>query len=535
MEDYYLNYSDIFYKKKQKDCKIVFEMKKSKSGKETIYKHTPTINEIAKNIETDYEEITVTDLWEEKRKGKTDSIIGTSIVNILNASNTIKKLFQEYKLKIKEIHPKILEESYNQVIDIKKKYGLDRMNKDSVLELYYEIDSEINEKSEYYMIKQDRLISSREIIKQIKSNKNQEYNLMYNFLKEVYTLDLEEKLGFSGQCSLIIDILENKNINTQFLFLSAVEDNLEMLMKDIEKLIGKNAVFINNSIYKFIVDLQTTYFYIGSELYKTEKYNILYKYQFEQPNNTFYNNMRIYLENKPDENSKNFIYDIVIIFIDSLVFDIEYIKSEIDKQYIKNNTIKNLINVIDPNFNSTELPRVQIDYKTVKENFYGEKLKTPKPIPFRYSYYITTLLELYAVTKYHLYLDNREIHKCKNCGKYFITDTKNSEIFCKRIDTQYKGRKRRYCYEVGQQENKTQNIESTKKIHHTLYNRFRNNEEYKETELPKYMKEYKENKEKLKRGEITKKQYKNFFDKYDKNFRKKHPSDRYDRKVNNNK
>ena len=70
MEDYYLNYSDIFYKKRQRDCKIVFEMGKSKSGKETIYKHTPTLNEIAKDIETDYEKITITDLWEEKRKGK---------------------------------------------------------------------------------------------------------------------------------------------------------------------------------------------------------------------------------------------------------------------------------------------------------------------------------------------------------------------------------------------------------------------------------------------------------------------------------
>lgn len=532
MEDYYLNYSDIFYKKRQRDCKIVFEMGKSKSGKETIYKHTPTLNEIAKDIETDYEEITITDLWGEKRKGKTDSIIGISIVNILNASNTLKKLFQEYKLLIKEIHPNILEELYNQVIEIKKKYKLDKLNKDSVLELYYKIDSKINEKAEYYMFKENKSVSNKEIIKEIKSSEDKEYNLMYNFLKEVYSLDIEEKLGFSGQCSLIIDILENTDIAINFLFSSAVVDNLEMLMKDIEKLIGNNAVFINNSIYKFIVDLQTTYFYIGSELYRTEKYNILYKYQFEQPNNTFYNNLRIYLENKPDENSNNFLYDIVMFFMNSLISDMESIKFEIDKHYIKNNIMKSFINAISPDFDNTELPRVLIEYQTITENHYGEKLKTIKSVPYKYAYYITTLLELYAVTKYHLYLDNREIHKCKNCERYFITDTKNSEIFCKRIDPKYKGSKRRYCFEIGQQENKSQNIENTKKLHHTLYNRFRNNEEYRETEFPKYMKEYKEIKEKLKRGEITKRQYEKFFDKYDKNFKKKHPSDRYDRKLN---
>ena len=36
--------------------------------------------------------------------------------------------------------------------------------------------------------------------------------------------------------------------------------------------------------------------------------------------------------------------------------------------------------------------------------------------------------------------------------------------------------------------------------------------------------------EKLRSGEITKKQYEKFFDRYDKNFKKTHPSDRYDRK-----
>ena len=351
---------------------------------------------------------------------------------------------------------------------------------------------------------------------------------MYNFLKEVYSLDIEEKLGFSGQCSLIINILENTDIDINFLFSSAVVDNLEMLMKNIEKLIGNNAIFINNSIYKFIVDLQTTYFYIGSELYRTEKYNILYKYQFEQPKNAFYNIMRKYLKGSANENSNNFLYDIVIIFISSLISDIVNIESETNVRCAQSDPVTDIFK----NFYSSkaELPRVQIKYKEITENHYGEKLKDSKSIPFRYEYYITTLLELYSVTKYHLYLDNREIHKCKNCGRYFVTDTKNSEIFCKRIDPKYKGSKRRYCFEIGQQENKNQNIENTKKLHHTLYNRFRNNEEYKETELPKYMKEYKENKEKLRSGEITKKQYEKFFDRYDKNFKKTHPSDRYDRK-----
>ena len=79
MKENFLNYSDIFYKKKQRDCKISFEMSKTKNGKEKVYKHTPTLNEIVQDIETDYEEIIVTDLWKEKRK----------IIRIFTAKNRL--------------------------------------------------------------------------------------------------------------------------------------------------------------------------------------------------------------------------------------------------------------------------------------------------------------------------------------------------------------------------------------------------------------------------------------------------------------
>ena len=48
MEKSFYDYSDFLYKRKQGDCKITFEMGKLKNGKETIYKHTPTLSEIAK-------------------------------------------------------------------------------------------------------------------------------------------------------------------------------------------------------------------------------------------------------------------------------------------------------------------------------------------------------------------------------------------------------------------------------------------------------------------------------------------------------
>lgn len=506
MEKSFCNYSDFLYKRKQGDCKIVFEMGKLKNGKETIYKHTPTLNEISKNIETDYEEVKVADIWKEKRKGKTDSIVGTSIVNILNASNALKKLFKEYKIKIDKIHPSKIEEIYNHIIVLTEKYNLNKMSKNARLELYYKLDDEISAKQEYYMFNEDKIVSNRNILGQLKLSESKEYNSMYNFLKEVYSLDIEEILGFSGQNSLICEILEDKiskYTTIQTLFSTAMGDILKMLINEIEELIGDYGVFINVSIYKFLIDLQNMYIFRESELYKMQKYNILYNYQFEQPNNTFYNKMRTYLENNADENSKSFIYDITIIFIDSLVADIEYIKFQIDKKYFKDNDMKKLIECI--NLNEPELPRVVIDYRIVTKNFYGEDLKNPKSVPYLYSYYITTLLELYAVSIYHLHLDNRELHKCKNCGRYFITDTKNSEIFCKRIDPKNKAKRTRYCYEVGLEYRKSKNITSIKDLHHTLYNRLRNKEPY----FTDYKNKYKKWREEWRNKEITKKQFQN--------------------------
>ena len=521
MEKSFYNYSDFLYKRKQGDCKITFEMGKLKNGKETIYKHTPTLSEIAKGTETDYEEIKVTDIWKEKRKGKTDSIVGTSIVNILNASNILKKFLKEYKVEIEKIHPNKIEELYNYIVVLKEKYNLNEIDNNAILELYYKITDEISAKQEYYMFNEDKIISSKNILEQLKPSENKEYNSMFNFLKEVYSLDIEEILGFSGQNSLICDILENKinkYTSMQTLFSTVIVDSLRKLMNNIKELIGDYAVFINISIYKFLIDLQNVYIFRESELYKMQKYNILYNYQFEQPNNTFYNKMRTYLENNADENSTSFIYDITIIFINSLISDIEYIKFEIDKKYLKDNNVTKLINALS--FNESELPRVLIDYRTVTKNFYGEKLKTPKSVPYMYSYYITTLLELYDVSIYHLHLDNRELHKCKNCSRYFITDTKNSEIFCKRIDLKNKGKKTRYCYEVGQEYRKSKNITSIKDLHHTLYNRLYRrwkkyeNEEDKELEQ-KYKKEFDDYKQKYEQlrtvwrnKEITKKQLK---------------------------
>lgn len=465
MKKSFYNYSDFIFKRKQGDCKIVFEMGKLKNGKETIYKHTPTFSEISKNIETDYEEVKVADIWKEKRKGKTDSIVGTSIVNILNASDFLNKLFKEYKIKIDKIHPSIIEEIYNHIIVLTEKYSINKMSKNTRLKLYHKLYDEISEKQDYYIFNEDKFISIRNTLEQLKPNESEEYNLMYNFLKEVYSLDIEEILEFSEQYSLLCDIFENKvnkYTTIQTVLSTAIGGILKMLIDEIKELIGDYGVFINISIYKFLVDLQNIYIFRESALYKMQKYNILYNYQFEQPNNTFYNKMRAYLEDEANENSKSFIYDITIIFIDSLIADVEYIKFKVDKKYFKDNLITRLMKATDSN--ESELPRVFIAYRTVTENSYGEDLKSPKSVPYLYGYYITTLLELYDVSIYHLHLDNRELHKCKNCGRYFITDTKNSEIFCKRIDPKNKSKRTRYCYEVWTRIQKKQKYNKHKRL-----------------------------------------------------------------------
>ena len=176
-----------------------------------------------------------------------------------------------------------------------------------------------------------------------------------------------------------------------------------------------------------------------------------------------------------------------------------------------------------------EIPKAQIEYKRQKTDFYGTEYKKLNFKPFSYTYNISTLTELYNVTKYHLQLDNREIHKCRQCGRYFVTNTKNSEIFCRREDPKYKGNGIRYCYQVGQEHTKSKDITSIKDLHHTLYNRLRNKEPY----FTDYKNKYKKWREEWRNKEITKKQFQNNLikelDKYNKIQAKKNKTEKRNR------
>ena len=125
---------------------------------------------------------------------------------------------------------------------------------------------------------------------------------------------------------------------------------------------------------------------------------------------------------KLDKNNKTFLKDICNMFFDSILSDLEYIILNLEINNIRK-IFPELNSFIpkNPNDYDIELPRAYINYR---ENFEFENYKTQNIRPFVYTYNISTLLELYCVTIYHLRLDNREIHICKQCGRYFVTNTK---------------------------------------------------------------------------------------------------------------
>lgn len=304
-----------------------------------------------------------------------------------------------------------------------------------------------------------------------------------------------------------IEVIESFYIQNLFFIINMLEINLKFILGDI-------AFIFNNMIYNFCSDLKNIYSQRKSSSFLYHKFSLLKTYEYEKPSDTFYNQLRDYYKKELDKNNKTFLLDICNMFFDSILSDLEYIILNLEINNIRK-IFPELNSFIpkNPNDYDIELPRAYINYR---ENFEFENYKRQNIRPFVYTYNIATLLELYCVTIYHLRLDNREIHICKQCGRYFVTNTKNSEIFCRRKDPKYKGKGVRYCYQVGQEQTKSKNITSIKDLHHTLYNRLRNKEPY----FTDYKTKYKKWREQWKNKEITKKQFQNYLikelDKYNK-------------------
>lgn len=497
-----------FYSNKKANYQMSFAISKPKNGIEMISQYTPNI-EKEKELKT----VKVQDFWEEKRKDRTENIIGTTLVNILNKHKEIEEEINSCKLKIQEVKIDTIYELYEQTLKAIEKYNIRKIDNETIFKIISKIDEDVFQLQTEDIDNNDTMLSNREVLQRLNKSENEDYNVICNFLKDIFIEKFDLIDSFNFILDIIqfekdkIEVIESFYIQNLFFIINMLEINLKFILGDI-------AFIFNNMIYNFCSDLKNIYSQRKSSSFLYHKFSLLKTYEYEKPSDTFYNQLRDYYKKELDKNNKTFLLDICNMFFDSILSDLEYIILNLEINNIRK-IFPELNSFIpkNPNDYDIELPRAYINYR---ENFEFENYKRQNIRPFVYTYNIATLLELYCVTIYHLRLDNREIHICKQCGRYFVTNTKNSEIFCRRKDPKYKGKGVRYCYQVGQEQTKSKNITSIKDLHHTLYNRLRNKEPY----FTDYKTKYKKWREQWKNKEITKKQFQNYLikelDKYNK-------------------
>lgn len=509
--------------------RIKFEMGDNKQGIERLYKYNDNVLEPE---ESKYNEIDVTDLYGEDRKRK-NNIIGTTLVNFLNQAPTIK---EKLTYAIESIKILNIEKIFEEIEKISSKYNIDKLSKEDLKEYYNNSCKLIDLKDNEYTDKIIDLLENdsekfyttfapdeNEIIEDILTDKKLKDNNVKNmllFLKEIYSLTdfyiIDNEIDYLYE--ILIKEIPKEQIIIE-LYTNTIYQMLKDLKNDIKQLLGKYDFLINTFVNNFETDLANIYIPNNIETLKFHKQYIENNY-IRGTTNTYHRYLNTYYnKHKEKQDTISLIKYMTTLFLNSVIYDIDMIFFQL--QAFAGNVVM------------SELPSVTISYERTKKDI-EENREWPEVRlkPTIYTYNITCLMELFNVSVYHITLDNRVMSNCKVCGKYFISETRNTELFCRRIDT--KDRKQRHCYIVGKQVNTVAIHDDVKDLYKKLYNRMFNNPKYKNTLLPNFMKSYKKYKVKIENTEHDKKTIQvylyRWLKKYDEEFKQKFPSDRYDRK-----
>lgn len=506
IDDINIQYNNFLSYLNNKNYKMILTIGKNKKGTEQfiLYEgHT-------QNLKT---KILPKDLIKEQRTNGTN-VIGTSLVNIINCLPNLLKIFEYYKSEIKNIDIKEMEVFYNQIIKQFEQSKIKNIpNIHQCINKILEFSS--NQKSD---------VSDLEIVQKLKilSNDKGVYYLcsyIIKVLKLQKNFPTMEYLSFSTLTDIIIYFYEIVDINT---IVSVTADNIIntiffLMTGNIRKNLQENYFIINTFIDNFRYFFKTIFKMNNFIIFKND---IKAKALYTDTNNIYYKELYKYLENKKDISNIEDKLNICIIFIDSLCKQLTNLKELLEKS----NSF-----IIE---NQLELPKANITFSNDNSN--DRFLKASE-----YIYEINTIQDFVNISLYYIIADNRKLLKCHNCNKYFISDVRNSEIYCRRIDpndphhrkcAEIALAKRAYIYSDDERSKKYKNI----------YTRLKNCKEKYETEkeLEIFVEKYKEYKNQIcniyKKAnydrDFKNQKLLNWLIQYDNKLRKKYPSNRYDLK-----
>lgn len=167
-----------FYSNKKANYQMSFAISKPKNGIEMISQYTPNI-EKEKELKT----VKVQDFWEEKRKDRTENIIGTTLVNILNKHKEIEEEINSCKLKIQEVKIDTIYELYEQTLKAIEKYNIRKIDNETIFKIISKIDEDVFQLQTEDIDNNDTMLSNREVLQRLNKSENEDYNVICNFFK----------------------------------------------------------------------------------------------------------------------------------------------------------------------------------------------------------------------------------------------------------------------------------------------------------------------------------------------------------------
>ena len=398
-----------------------FKIEKSKEGIEKIYiQNNPIANDLIlsgldekekKEIETIKREFKIKDDYGDEGG---NNRIGTTLTNLLNKSDDILIILEKYRKIVKEENIERIEEVYAKILTLIDKFKLKQLNIEKVLNLMYKIYYVFNDIELSKKIK-DKKIIYREIISQYEEiQKNKYYEVVNNFLEELYLLKAE----YLEEIELII-LTENILDKNDEAIENCYKNLLLKIMKELENKLKSKI----NLPLKFLLYQMFSIFYKDYEVIKEEKalnkfwLNTYERYK-QRIYNTYYEKTSIYMNSLYDKSInrikeikrmpkgdielpkkfENFSYqDMAIIFVQSLIDDIEFMINNYENR--------------DLNFTNISL------------------LKAPNSDN---KYEILFWNELFYVSMYYIFKNKTTLKKCKTCNKIFIAQKPNRDKNCQR-------------------------------------------------------------------------------------------------------
>ena len=434
---------------------LQYEVKRNKNSvivKENVYVDSSKANEVYKYLAIDIPQLEVKDDY--KELAKTKNRAGVTLVNFLNQSNNILEILKEFRDDLTDL--KKINTIYEKIKSIWKKYDI-KINENIwkfLQELlngnYYEWIMEFcHIFLEKINLKEDEFHKTQKTLEEIlnineyKNKYKYEYyyymkivekenvNDLINLLKCVMeVLGLENEIFSINEIAIfLLSIIENEingtynkdTIFENYLFfkiqLELVKNKLKNVFEYEDDKKNKN-IFLSEFLSYIFNNFYNDFFEASNNNFSRLYDNLLKRKKFDNGNNTYYDKLYKYMEEKRKYRYKGFehleilqedeknkseyqpfsLKEMIILFIDSMIEDIEFMQ----KNYAEDNL-------------SVELPFIKYIISDDTN-----------------SYQINCLKDLFFVSKYYVKKSNKRIGKCSVCGRYYVIEGKNKEN-CNRL------------------------------------------------------------------------------------------------------